>query len=188
MQKFTKFIKNNIKIVIGFILGGILFGGVTFTAASSGNASGVTYTTSGTTTTVQAKIDELYGKTSSWFDVNNMSAPTNYLFDDHAPDATSPLFPPEGKRVYLAYYPDGNIGVCIFKDNEQHCFRSIEWIAESKHLQSIFPSSECHYEYGILVCDNNEAGCFIQNDGIVNCWDKIEYEECTAGLDNNWCG
>ena len=65
MKKIKKFVKNNIKVVIAFILGGIIIGTGGVYAATVLSSNDVTYSNefSGlTATTVQDAIDEIYNK------------------------------------------------------------------------------------------------------------------------------
>ena len=68
IKKVKKFIKNNIKVVIAFILGGIIIGTGGAYAATVLSSKDVTYsnTSSGlSATTVQGAIDEIYEKAKS---------------------------------------------------------------------------------------------------------------------------
>ena len=63
MKKMCKFIKSNFKVVIAFLVGGIVFGSITTVAAYTILSSNVSYsnTTSGSSATnVQDAIDDLY--------------------------------------------------------------------------------------------------------------------------------
>ena len=60
-----KFVKNNIKLILGFILGAIIFGGIGTVVAVTLLASNISYTPSDTTwnvNNVKEAIDELYSK------------------------------------------------------------------------------------------------------------------------------
>ena len=67
MKKIKEIIKNNIKIVIAFILGGVVFGTLGVYAATTLLSQSVYYnnTNSGATSTnVQGALDELYTRAS----------------------------------------------------------------------------------------------------------------------------
>ena len=73
-----EFIKNNIKTVTAFIVGGIIFGGATAVLAAVISANQVTYNKTGvsgaTKDTVQEAITELYGKANSLTSYGNATA------------------------------------------------------------------------------------------------------------------
>ena len=64
MKRVKNLIKNNIKLLIGIIIGGVLFGGMGAYAATVA-ASSVTYTSNGQST-VNGALDELYTRASKW--------------------------------------------------------------------------------------------------------------------------
>lgn len=79
MSKVTKFIKNNIKFILGIIVGGILFGGATYVIATEIASSNITYTGNGQTT-VQGALNDLYGKANQLNTCNsNLSTCNNKL-------------------------------------------------------------------------------------------------------------
>lgn len=65
MKKAKKFLLGNIKTIIAFLVGGIVFGGITTVAAYTILASNVSYsnTTSGSSATnVQDALNDLYSR------------------------------------------------------------------------------------------------------------------------------
>ena len=81
MKKIKEIIKNNIKIVIAFILGGVVFGTLGVYAATTLLSQSVYYnnTNSGATSTnVQGALDELYTRASKWLNPNDMGTPQYY--------------------------------------------------------------------------------------------------------------
>ncbi len=87
-------IKTNFKVILAFILGGLIFGGIGIYAASLSFASGdVDHIKSdGTTTTVEEALNELYAKSESGkvidlgtgtsFDVSSVTGYRNFTADN----------------------------------------------------------------------------------------------------------
>ena len=65
LSKLTKLLKNNINFLLGIILGGILFGGVTYVIATEIASSNITYTGNGQSN-VKGALDNLYTKADKW--------------------------------------------------------------------------------------------------------------------------
>ena len=67
MKVLLNFFKNNLKIFIAFLVGAIIFSGITCVVAATIQSSSVTYTTSKNTsvTNVKQAVDDLYDKTLS---------------------------------------------------------------------------------------------------------------------------
>ena len=156
MKKIKEIIKNNIKIVIAFILGGVVFGTLGVYAATTLLSQSVYYnnTNSGATSTnVQGALDELYTRASKWLNPNDMGTPQYYATtgtykgwcsstdtncNSYADFPTTSTTPPSGKNVYAAKYKDGQYGVCIKRNGKEHCFRARNYKVEAKHVQEVF--------------------------------------------------
>ena len=65
MSKLTEFIKNNLKVLVAFIIGGILFGGVTYVVATEISSEYITYTEN-SQSNVQGALNDLYNKADKW--------------------------------------------------------------------------------------------------------------------------
>ena len=138
MKKLRKLLKTNIKIVLAFIIGGIVFGTIGVYAATTLLSQSVYYnnsTSGATSTNVQGAIDELYTRSNTWINPMNMGTPQYYAFgtykgwctdtscNSYADFPTTATTPPSGKNVYAAKYADGQYGVCIKRNGTEHCFR-----------------------------------------------------------------
>ena len=65
-----KILKNNIKLIIGIIIGGIVFGGISYAVATGISSGDVTYTANNQTT-VQGALNDLYSKAATNINPNN---------------------------------------------------------------------------------------------------------------------
>lgn len=205
MKKIKEIIKNNIKIVIAFILGGVVFGTLGVYAATTLLSQSVYYnnTNSGATSTnVQGALDELYTRASKWLNPNDMGTPQYYATtgtykgwcsstdtncNSYADFPTTSTTPPSGKNVYAAKYKDGQYGVCIKRNGKEHCFRARNYKVEAKHVQEVFSdvgtydSSTglgCHVDSSLVLCGASDFGCGVDSDGDVGCLDRGTNENC----------
>ena len=171
-----KIIKNNIKLIIGIIIGTVISGTAVY-AATTIASSNVTYT-SNSQSTVQGALDTLYTRANKWVNPNDMGIPTRYLFGK--PTSSSPTTPPSGKNVYVGYYADDQYGVCIKSNGTQHCFRYNNWIAEAKHIQSVFSGADdsCSVYWSYVHCKSSDLVCDVGSNGGVNCNDYGTKEHC----------
>lgn len=186
MKKIKEIIKNNIKIVIAFILGGVVFGTLGVYAATTLLSQSVYYnnTNSGATSTnVQGALDELYTRASKWLNPNDMGTPQYYATtgtykgwcistdtncNSYADFPTTSTTPPSGKNVYAAKYKDGQYGVCIKRNGKEHCFRARNYKVEAKHVQEVF----------------SDVGTYDSSTGLgcnVDCGDGGAGEYCGVG-------
>jgi len=198
MKKIKEIIKNNIKIVIAFILGGVVFGTLGVYAATTLLSQSVYYnnTNSGATSTnVQGALDELYTRASKWLNPNDMGTPQYYATtgtykgwcsstdtncNSYADFPTTSTTPPSGKNVYAAKYKDGQYGVCIKRNGKEHCFRARNYKVEAKHVQEVFSdvgtydSSTglgCRVGSSTVYCYASDFRCYVFSNGSVNCYD-----------------
>ncbi len=205
MKKIKEIIKNNIKIVIAFILGGVVFGTLGVYAATTLLSQSVYYnnTNSGATSTnVQGALDELYTRASKWLNPNDMGTPQYYATtgtykgwcsstdtncNSYADFPTTSTTPPSGKNVYAAKYKDGQYGVCIKRNGKEHCFRARNYKVEAKHVQEVFSdvgtydSSTglgCKVRSSFVVCYASDFGCGVGSNGGVFCSDDGTDEHC----------
>ena len=180
MKKIRKFIKNNAKVLVAFILGLIISAsGVYAAIVIQGSSVGYTDTYSIGATTVQGALDTLFTKANTWINPNNMGTPTNYIFDgSNKPTTSSPTTPPSGKNVYLGLYADSQYGVCIKRNGTQHCFRYNNWMAEKEHIQKVFSDVSCYVYSSYVNCYASDFSCFVRSDGFVDCRDYGTDELC----------
>lgn len=207
MKKIKEIIKNNIKIVIAFILGGVVFGTLGVYAATTLLSQSVYYnnTNSGATSTnVQGALDELYTRASKWLNPNDMGTPQYYATtgtykgwcsstdtncNSYADFPTTSTTPPSGKNVYAAKYKDGQYGVCIKRNGKEHCFRARNYKVEAKHVQEVFSdvgtydSSTglgCYVDSSYVDCYASDFYCYVRSTGGVYCRDYGASEDCSV--------
>ena len=167
MVKLTNLFKQNIKLFIGIIIGGILFGGSAYVLASVIASSSVTYTGNGQTT-VEGALTDLYQKADSIVPIDPNTFDTN-----------------SDKNVYAS-----SKGVCIKRNNKLNCFIPNNYDSEVEHLQQVFSGEDCHESYyrgtflGI-ACYAADLNCSILVDGRVNCQDQSNYSYCDVFSDGS---
>lgn len=177
-----KLIKNNIKLIIGFVFG-LTFSAVAVYAATVAGTN-VTYSTTNsaaygaTKTNVQEAIDELYQMANSdkFFlktYLNKVNAIPVISYSTDGSDFLSS--PPSNKNVYLSTSgysdrTDSFHSICIKKGNQQHCFSTVDTILESLHLESVFASDTCN---GKGDCNDSNLYCHVAAD-YVKCQDKSD--------------
>lgn len=212
MKKIKEIIKNNIKIVIAFILGGVVFGTLGVYAATTLLSQSVYYnnTNSGATSTnVQGALDELYTRASKWLNPNDMGTPQYYATtgtykgwcsstdtncNSYADFPTTSTTPPSGKNVYAAKYKDGQYGVCIKRNGKEHCFRARNYKVEAKHVQEVFSDVGTYDSSTGLGCDVDSSSvdcyasglrCYVRSSGFVYCRDYGAGELCSVYADGS---
>ena len=212
MKKIKEIIKNNIKIVIAFILGGVVFGTLGVYAATTLLSQSVYYnnTNSGATSTnVQGALDELYTRASKWLNPNDMGTPQYYATtgtykgwcsstdkkcNSYADFPTTSTTPPSGKNVYAAKYKDGQYGVCIKRNGKEHCFRARNYKVEAKHVQEVFSdvgtydSSTglgCDVGSSYVRCNASDFTCGVSSNGSVDCRDRGASGGCYVRTDGS---
>lgn len=190
MKNIGKIFKENIKVIVAFVIGGIVFGGVGVVIAGDILASNVKYTKN-SQTTVDGALDTLYTRSSKWVNPNDMGTPLAYAYGTYKGWCTNtdtncsslPIgngngeastTPPSGKNVYLGIYPqDGQFGVCIKRNGKEHCFRARNYIAEIRHMTEVFSDITCYSiaSSGKVNCDASDFRCFVDPGGSVHCTD-----------------
>ena len=190
MKRIKNFFKNNVKVLVAFIIG-ILVSGVSVYAATVIGAAEVSYTNN-SQTNVSGALDTLYTRSNTWIDPSNMGTPQYYAFgrykgwcsstdtncNSYSEFPTTSTSAPSGKNVYAAKYADGEYGVCIKRNGTQHCFRGRNWIAESKHIQKVFSDISCDVNSFNVNCSASDFYCGVYSDGFVTCDDYGSYENC----------
>ena len=187
MKKIKELFKKNIKLVIGFILGGIVFGTGAVYAATTLLSQSVYYnnsTSGASSTNVQGALDELYTRARKWLNPNDMGTPQFYAFgqykawcsdtdtncSSYEDFPTTSTTPPSGKNVYVAKYADGQYGVCIQRNGKEHCFRGRNYKAEAKHVQEVFSDISCYVGSDSVYC-YSDFYCGVNSNGYVGCGD-----------------
>ena len=151
-----KFIKNNLKVVIAFIIGGVIFGGTTLVLAAIG-AGQVTYTNNGQST-VEGALDTLYTRANNWID-------PSYI--DFGTLATNT------KKTILA----SKNGVCIKRNNKVSCFKTNNWSVEKDHIQQVFSDISCDVTSSVN-CLASDFYCEVELNGSVCCFDRSDNSRC----------
>lgn len=115
MKKVKKIIKNNVKVLIAFILGGIILGTGGVYAATVINASDVSYknASSGmTSTNVQGAIEELYNDSKKNLDFIDETVGTDFAHDVFASYYSDPCL--KGNKCSYFDMTGGDIiGSCV---------------------------------------------------------------------------
>ena len=199
MKKIKELFKKNIKLVIGFIVGGIVFGTVGVYAATTLLSQSVYYnnsTSGATSTNVQGALDELYTRASKWLNPNDMGTPQYYAFGKYkawcsSTDTycgtyeafpTTSTTPPSGKNVYAVKYEDEQYGLCIKRNGKEHCFRGRNYKAEAKHVQEVFSDISCYVRRSYVWCSASDFSCSVNSGGEVQCSDRGASKNCLLNV------
>ena len=167
MSKVGKFLKNNIKLFVGIIIGGILFGGATYVVATEIASSSVTYTGNGQST-VEGAINDLYGKADTWIDPSTIQT-----------NSTGKIFA-------------SSKGIIIRRNGQTHLIRSNNWNVEKDHIQQIFSdvgaynSSTrlgCYVNSNYVTCNASDFTSYVDSNGNVEYHDNSDYSTC--GVNGN---
>ena len=162
MSKVGKFLKNNIKLFVGIIIGGILFGGATYVIATSIASSNITYTSNGQTT-VEGALNDLYSKANTWID----------------PD-TYPLKMNSAGTIWATL-----AGLCIKRNGVSYCFGTNNFIYEKDHIQQVFSDISCYAYSSIVRCNASDFLCEVNSQGYVGCYDQSEHSSCEVNGDGS---
>lgn len=167
---------------IGMLIGGIALGVSTVIADTIINSTSVAYKT----TTVKAALDNLYDRSDTWLNPNDMGTPKYYAYgqykgwcsssdtncNSYADFPTTSTTPPSGKNVYAVKYEDGQYGVCIQRNGKEHCFRGRNYKAEAKHVQEVFSDISCRVYSSYVACLASDFTCGVYSNGRVDCYDS----------------
>ena len=155
------FIKNNIKVVTAFIIGGVIFGGTTLVLAAVG-ANQVTYTNNGQST-VQGALDTLYTKANNMVPIDPDTFQTN-----------------SANTVYAS-----SKGVCIKRNDKLNCFKINNWTEEQNHIQQVFSDINCDVDDMRVNCYASDFDCDVFSDGYVSCRDCYDFSRCFVNSDGS---
>ena len=134
--------KSNAKLIIGIIIGEIIFGSLGVYAATVIAASGVEYTDNNSlgATNVQDAIDKL-----------------SILANNHyETDSTGTMFA-------------SKMGVCIFKDDLLQCLKANNFSIESGHIREVIPDGTCSVNSVRAICSASDFTCNVSSSGSVTC-------------------
>ena len=168
-----KIIKNNIKLIIGIIIGTVISGTAVY-AATTISSSNVTYT-SNSQSTVQGALDTLYTRANTWID-------PSYI--DFTTLATNT------KKTLLA----SSAGICIKRNGTVSCFKLNNWAIEKTHIQQVFSdvgtynSSTklgCNVKSSIVSCTASDFYCYVRPIGDVRCLDISDDSDCNVNSDGS---
>ena len=165
MKKIKSFIKNNIKIVIAFILG-LIISGIGVYAAILYASSDVGYDNTGsglTSTNVQDALDELYTKAQNMVPIDPDTFKTN-----------------TAKTVYAS-----KLGVCIKRNNRLNCFKINNYEEEKDHIQQVFSDISCYVASSYVGCDASDMGCNVYSYGGVYCIGRSDDSPCYVNEDGS---
>lgn len=168
MKKIKEIFKNNLKIVIAFILGIIISGTTVYAATIIYNANQVGFNNSNTSlssTDVQGALDELYTRAS-----NCKKAPNNtvyYAFGDPTTSSTT-NYSTLNRKIFIARNGDQR-SVCVIRSNRLHCFDNNNYAIEKDHLAQVFSDVSCNiYNNSGYSCSANDFWCIAYYNG--NTW------------------
>ena len=98
------------------------------------------------------------------------------------PTSSSPLTPPDGKRIFIGLFGTQK-STCMIMNGKIYCFVNNNYASEAQHLQQVFPSSTCHSgtSNGVnyLQCGSTETDnltCHYYTNGDLYCYDFLTEE------------
>ena len=154
MKKIKSFIKNNVILIVGFIVGIIISGTSVYAATILLNANQVGYNNTNTdltSTDVQGALNELYTKANTWINPIRFGMSQN-----------------RNKNVIAT-----DTGILIRKNGQTHFIKNNNWEEEKNHLQQIFSSDFCDETSSYFACvETNGYSCFVFSDGGLTCRDQ----------------
>ena len=169
-----KFIKNNIKVVIAFIIGGFIFGGSNLVRAAI-SASQVTYTKN-SQSTVQGALDTLYTRANSWA---NPSYFTTLGLNMSSMQKNA-------RKTMIA----SKSGILFKRSNGTvHYLKANYWAYEKDHIQKIFSDISCYVDPSYVICSASDYYCDVKSDGRALCRDTSDNSVCSvSGSGSVVCG
>ena len=165
MKKIKGLFKNNVKILLAFLVGILVSSGIVYAATVIG-ASEVSYTDNNNLgeSTVQGAIDDLYTKANSGISLAQLNDLGYYMNSGHTVLANSE-------------------GVRIKRNGEIHFFKPSYWHDEKDHLQEVFSDISCNVTDWAVTCDASDFKCGEDSSGVVLCTDKILGGYCMVDID-----
>ncbi len=160
MKKIFKFVKQNI---IGFIIGGIVFGSLGVYAAGVIAANEVTYSNASSglsSTNVKGALDELNTKATEKIEEAEMKCPSGNLC------SKTNLH----KTIFAS-----KMGICINRNNILQCFKINNYDVEKKRIQQVFSDISCYIDSdGSMICRASDFDCRVYSNGDVGCEDNYD--------------
>ena len=162
MKKLSRFVKNNTKVLIAFVLGAVIFSGIGITIATTVASSVITYTSNGQST-VEGALNDLYGKADLLNDYK--SSYSGYVYwNDNFSDQTA--CNTVADRVYSA-----NEAPSVYYPN-------YKYISYSKDYQLFIRSI---FENGSPI-DHNATCLKIKSSGKTFCLEKNYWQNTALSL------
>lgn len=181
MKKIGNLLKDNIKLLVGIVIGGIIFGGGVYAATviSSSNV-GYTDTNSIGATTVQGAIDKLYTLANQPKGKNN----TVYFAYGEPTTSSTTDYTTLNKKVFVALN-GGQKSVCIIRNSRLHCFDNNNFAIEKDHIQQIFSDISCDVSSSDVFCEPPDFYCVVSSNGEVYCEDFAAGSSCLVNSDGS---
>ena len=185
MKKIKGIIKNNVKTIVAFIIGGLMFGTGVYAVVESIPSKSVTYTKNGQST-VEGALDTLYSKALNCQNIKNNTVYFNF---GNPTSSNTQNYSSLNKKVFAALNGDQR-SICIIRNNRLHCFDNNNWTIEKEHMQHVFSDVSCLTTsipgYGTFMeCTASDFQCTIHTTGgAIHCTDKGTSEYCELGQDN----
>jgi len=182
-----KLIKNNIRIIIGILIGLIISATTVYAAHAVFSSNQITYdntTSELASTDTKGSLDELYTKASTCKKIKN----NKVYFSDHperkGDDVWTTDYTTIENNVFIAKNGD-QTGVCIIRNSKLYCFDNNNYDIEKDHLKLAFGNSNCTTSATDIECRDSELYCQYTWDGYVMCDDNVKRWNC---YDNeyNW--
>ena len=172
MKKIKELFKKNIKLVIGFIIGGIVFGTIGVYAATALLSQSVYYnnsTSGASSTNVQGALDELYTKAL------NAGGGIDSDSIDFSTIATN-----SAKKVLAS-----SKGICINRNGKLNCFKKNNFSEEQNHIQEVFSDVSCDVHSYFVNCIASDFDCLVDSAGEVLCYDDSGDSNCDVPSDGS---
>ena len=182
INKVKKFLKNNIKNVIAFVVGVVISGGTVY-AATELFASDIKFNNQNSnlsSTTVQGAIDELSIKASNSISI---APPKYFLYGDPTTGSTQ-NYTELNSRVFNGLYESGNKAVCIVRNGNLICFKKENFEKEKIHLKQVFSDVTCTSDGGVQ-CTSTDFTCSLASNGDIWCDDNQSHNHCYVGITSN---
>ena len=166
MKKLEKFLLENIKTGIAFVIGVLVASGIVY-AATLYSSSDLSYNNAQSglvSTTAKGALDELYSK------VNDVV----------------PIDPDTFQTNYQNFYASSK-GLCIYRNSKLNCFKTNNVEEEKNHIQEVFSDVSCNLGPSGSggYCDASDFGYTVWPDGSMRCYDYSNYSQCDVYSDGS---
>lgn len=175
MKRIKELFKNNLKLIIGIMIGAIISGIGVYAATVASSSVSYDNTSSGSSaTTVKAALDELYTKAASCKKIKDNTV--YFAFGEPTTSSTTD-YTTLGKNVFVAKNGDQK-SVCIIRNSKLRCFDNNNWVVEKDHIQQVFSDISCYVDSSRVRCDASDFRCGVDSYGFVYCDDYGTDESC----------